>query len=86
MGDFVAATSTWAKNQIFRAAKTVDTDDQSPFDVIQQNELYRLAHIGISRARKHCYWLIAREPVEGAQRLKASTRIAGVAGSFIDRR
>lgn len=86
LGDFVAATSTWAKNQIFRAAKTVDTDDQSPFDVIQQNELYRLAHISISRARKHCYWLIAREPVEGAHRLKASTKIAGVAGSFIDRR
>ncbi len=86
LGDFVAASSTWAKNQVFRAAKTVDTDDQSPFDVIQQNELYRLAHISITRARKNCYWLLSKEGPDSAHRLKASTRISGVAGSFIDRR
>lgn len=86
LGDFMAATSTWAKNQIFRAAKTVDTDDQSPFDVIQQNELYRLAHIGISRARKRAYWFLSNDPADAPHRLKASTRITGVAGSFVDRR
>lgn len=86
IGDFVAATSTWANNQIFKAARTVDTDDQSPFDVIQQNELYRLAHIGITRAKKACYWLLGKESVEHGQRLRASTRISGVAGSFIDHR
>lgn len=86
IGDFVASTSTWAKNQIFRLAKTVDTPDQSPFDVVQQNELYRLAHIGITRARKRCYWLLSPSPVDSQQRLKASTRITKVAGSFNDRR
>lgn len=86
LGDFVAASSTWAKNQVFRAAKTVDTDDQSPFDVIQQNELYRLAHISITRARKNCYWLLSKEGPDATHRLKASTRISGVSGSFIDRR
>ncbi|MFL1449390.1 hypothetical protein ACI77O_13415 [Pseudomonas tritici] len=86
LGDFVAATSTWANNQIFKAARTVATDDQSPFDVIQQNELYRLAHIGITRARRTCYWMLGKEGVEHSQRLKASTRIGGVAGSFIDHR
>lgn len=86
LGDFMAATSTWAKNQIFRQARTVDTHDQSPFDVIQQNELYRLAHIGITRARKRCYWLISNEQHECVHRLKASSKISGVAGSFIDRR
>ncbi|HBP1602388.1 TPA: hypothetical protein L5U90_003493 [Pseudomonas aeruginosa] len=86
LGDFVAASSTWAKNQVFRAAKTVETDDQSPFDVIQQNELYRLAHISITRARKTCYWLLPQDGPDAVHRLKASTRISGVAGSFIDRR
>lgn len=86
LGDFVAATSTWAKNQIFRSARTVATDDQSPFDVIQQNELYRLAHISITRARSKCYWLLGKEGADGVHRLKASTRISGVAGSFIDHR
>lgn len=86
IGDFVASTSTWAKNQIFRLAKTVDTQDQSPFDVVQQNELYRLAHIGITRARKRCYWLLSPSPADNQHRLKASTRITKVAGSFNDRR
>lgn len=86
LGDFVAATSTWAKNQIFRAAKTVETDDQSPFDVIQQNELFRLAHISITRARSRAYWMLGKEVADGAHRLKASTRIGNVRGSFIDHR
>ena len=86
LGDFVAASSTWAKNQIFMRARTVETDDQSPFDVIQQNELYRLAHIGITRARLKCYWLLSKESADVAHRLKASTRISGVTGSFLDHR
>lgn len=86
LGDFVAATSTWAKNQIFRAARTVETDDQSPFDVIQQNELYRLAHIGITRAKSAGYWLLSNDAADGTHRLKASTRIGNVPGSFIDHR
>lgn len=86
LGDFVAASSTWAKNQLFKSARTVDTDDQSPFDVIQQNELYRLAHISITRARKKCFWLLSKESPDAPHRLKASTRISGVAGSFIDHR
>ncbi|MPQ69332.1 hypothetical protein [Pseudomonas sp. MWU12-2323] len=86
LGDFVAASSTWAKNQIFMRARTVAIEDQSPFDVIQQNELYRLAHIGITRARLKCYWLLSKESVDVAHRLKASTRISGVSGSFLDHR
>lgn len=86
LGDFVAATSTWAKNQIFRAARTVETEHQSPFDVIQQNELYRLAHLSITRARKSCYWLVGRDATDGVHRLKASTRIGNVPGSFEDHR
>lgn len=86
VGDFVAATSTWAKNQLFKNAKTIATEDQSPFDVIQQNELYRLAHIGITRARRNCYWLISRESSDVPHRLRASTRIASAAGAIIDHR
>lgn len=86
LGDFVAATSTWAKNQIFRAARTVETDDQSPFDVIQQNELYRLGHIAITRAKKRCIWLIGKEASDGVHRLRASSRIGSVPGSFKDYR
>lgn len=86
LGDFVAASSSWAKNQIFKSAGTVDTEDQSPFDVIQQNELYRLAHIGITRARSKCYWFLSRESADAPHRLKASTRISDVPGSFIDHR
>ena len=86
LGDFVAATSTWAKNQIFRAARTIDTDDQSPFDVISQNELYKLANISICRARSRAAWLIAKDPGDGVHRLKASSRIGNVQGSFIDYR
>lgn len=86
IGDFVAATSTWAKNQMFKAAKSVATDDQSPFDVIQQNELYRLAHIGITRARKNCYWLIKSEAPDSQPRLRASSRLVGAKGIIIDHR
>ena len=84
LGDFAASTSTWAKNQIFRAARTVETDDQSPFDVMQQNELYRNAHIAISRARMNVFWLIGKDAGDGLHRLKASARISNVAGSFRD--
>lgn len=86
LGDFVAATSTWAKNQIFASARTVETDDQSPFDVIQQNELYRLGHIAITRAKSRCYWLMSKEATDVVPRLKASTRISGANGNFIDHR
>lgn len=86
LGDFYAANSTWAKNQIFKAAKTVETEDQSPFDVIQQNELYRLAHVGLTRAKSKAYWLISKETTDQPHRLKASTRISAVKGSFIDHR
>lgn len=86
LGDFFAAPSTWAKNQLFKAAKTVETDDQSPFDVIQQNELYRSAHISICRARHSAYWLLGKDAPDGVHRLKASTRIGNVRGSFTDHR
>ncbi len=85
LGDLIASTSTWAKNQIFKTAKTVATEDQSPFDVIQQNELYRLAHIGITRARKRCYWLVSPESAD-VQQLRASTRISEEYGNFVDKR
>lgn len=86
IGDFTAATSTWAKNQIFRSANTVATEDQSPFDVIQENELYRSCHIAITRARYRCYWMIGRDTNDFSHRLKASSRVAKVPGSFLDRR
>ncbi|MBP5948080.1 hypothetical protein [Pseudomonas sp. P9(2020)] len=86
VGDFVASTSSWAKNQIFRRAKTIATEDQSPFDVIQQNELYRLAHIALTRARRDVFWLIPREPVDAPARLRASTRIPSATSTFIDYR
>ncbi|HDS1721476.1 hypothetical protein NPS53_08205 [Pseudomonas putida] len=84
LGDFVAATSTWAKNQLFRAARTLETDDQSPFDVIVQNELYRQTHISLSRAKHYAYWLLGKEASDGVHRLRASSRIETVPGSFID--
>lgn len=86
IGDFIAASSSWAKNQIFKTAGTIATQDQSPFDVIQQNELYRLAHIGITRARKNCYWLISHESSDAGHRLRASTRLVSCAGAIVDHR
>lgn len=82
LGDFTAPLSTWSKNQIYRLANELGLSDQSPFDTIQQNELYRLAHIGITRARKNCYWFIRKVPEGEAVQMRASIRIQGQ-GNFI---
>lgn len=75
VGDFIAPQSSWSKNQIYRRSSPHGSGDQSPFDTIQQYELYRLAHIGITRARRYCYWFI-RKPDDGAPlQMRASIRI-----------
>lgn len=85
LGDFTASTSTWAKNQFFRMAGTVAASGQSPFDEVQENELYRLAHIAMTRAKSRCYWLLptAQEPGQG---VSASNRLRGGSAGFIDHR
>lgn len=84
LGDLRSTNSSWALNRLFHMAKTIDTQDQSPFDMIQQNELLRLAHIGITRAKQKCYWLLPEQAAQPG--LKASTRIASVPDYFTDHR
>lgn len=84
LGDLTAMNSSWALNRLFKIAKTIETQDQSTFDLIQQNELLRLAHIGITRAKQKCYWLLPEQP--DLPGLKASSRIASVRDYFSDHR
>lgn len=86
LGDFTAPTTSWSKNQVFRMADIHGKSEQSPFDTIQQHELFRLAHIGITRARFHCAWLIRPEQEGEAAQLRASIRIKSEGGYLKDMR
>jgi hypothetical protein len=86
LGDFTAPVTSWSKNQIFRMADTQRKGDNSPFDTVQQHELFRLAHIGITRARRHCYWLIRPEQEGEEVQMRASVRIRAETGFLKDMR
>jgi hypothetical protein len=86
LGDFIAPTTSWSKNQIFTLADRQRGNGQSPFDTIQQHELFRLAHIGITRARRHCYWLIRPEQEGEPAQMRASIRIQAEGGYLKDLR
>jgi alpha-D-ribose 1-methylphosphonate 5-triphosphate synthase subunit PhnG len=55
-------------------------------DTIQQYELFRLAHIGITRARAKCRWLIRPEQEGEATLIRASIRIKAAGGFLKDMR
>jgi hypothetical protein len=86
LGDFTAPTTSWSKNQIFRLADKHRTNGQSPFDTIQQHELFRLAHIGITRATKSAHWLIRPEQQGEPTQMRASIRIRAEGGYLKDMR
>lgn len=86
LGDFTAPTTSWSKNQVFRMADTHRSGDHSPFDTIQQYELFRLAHIGITRARHRCLWLIRPEQEDEVTQMRASIRIKAEGGYLKDMR
>ena len=86
LGDFTAPATSWSKNQIFRMADTQRKGDHSPFDTIQQYELFRLAHIGITRARATAIWLIRPEQEGEPTQMRASIRIKAEGGFLKDMR
>jgi superfamily I DNA/RNA helicase len=86
LGDFTAPATSWSKNQLFRMADMHGKADQSVFDTIQQHELFRLAHVGITRARRNAYWLIRPEQEGEPAQMRASIRIKSEGGYLKDMR
>lgn len=86
VGDFTARFASWTSNQLFTIAAPGPVNSQTPFDTLQENELFRLAHIGITRAKENCHWFV-RPAVEGEPHLlRASSRIAAQSNYIRDLR
>ncbi|MDF0732992.1 UvrD-helicase domain-containing protein [Pseudomonas entomophila] len=86
LGDCQYLTSSPYKNQAYRLAGLGRADDVQPFDTAQQEEVQRLAYVGVTRAIRHCYWHV--EPVSGeaAKLPRASSRVDGREVFFEDLR
>ncbi len=76
VGDFTARFASWTSNQLYAMASASPVNSQTPFDTLQENELFRLAHIGITRAKENCHWFIRPRGEGEPDLLRASTRIA----------
>lgn len=86
VGDFTARFASWTSNQLFTLAASGPVNSQTPFDTLQETELFRLAHIGITRAKENCHWFV-RPPLEGEPHLlRASSRIAAESNYIRDLR
>ncbi|MBY0240268.1 MAG: UvrD-helicase domain-containing protein [Burkholderiaceae bacterium] len=85
LGDCRYKTSSPFKNQAYRLAKLGGLKDPCPYDTAQEEELLRLAYVGITRAAKHCYWMPGREK-HPSSKPKASGRLASAGPCFKDLR
>tara|TARA_B100002003_G_scaffold229121_2_gene238153 strand:+ start:1680 stop:4181 length:2502 start_codon:yes stop_codon:yes gene_type:complete len=86
VGDFTAQFASWTSNQLFTIASPGPVNSQTPFDTLQENELFRLAHIGITRARENCHWFIRPGGEGEPSLLRASSRIASESNYIRDLR
>lgn len=85
IGDCIHMTNSPYKNQTYRAAGLGGSNDPTPFDHSQKDEILRLAYVAITRAARHCYWFINASP--GAEsRPKASACIVANQPYFQDHR
>ncbi|WGK63335.1 hypothetical protein QAO71_17490 (plasmid) [Halopseudomonas sp. SMJS2] len=86
VGDFTARFASWTSNQLFTIAAPGPVNSQTPFDTLQENELFRLAHIGITRAKENCHWFVRPADKGEPQLLRASSRIAAESNYIRDLR
>lgn len=84
MGDCIYQGGGQWRNAVYRLAGFGPAGAEQPYDAAQAEEAYRLAYVAITRARQHCYWFI--EPGGQAVLAKASSRVAGSKGLFVDSR
>jgi len=86
LGDCLHLTRSPYKNQVYRMAGLGDDGDAEAYDNAQEDEILRLAYVGITRAVKHCYWYLDGPEAQAANGPKASDRIAGDKAYFADLR
>ena len=86
LGDCLHLTRSPYKNQVYRMAGLGQDGDAQPYDTAQKDEILRLAYVGITRAKQHCYWYVDGKDGAAANAAKASDRIGGGKPFFADRR
>lgn len=60
LGDCQHVTRSPYKNQVYRMAGLGKDGDSEPYDTAQQDEVLRLAYVGITRAISQCYWYVEK--------------------------
>lgn len=86
IGDCQFLTSSPYKNQAYKIANLGQLGDPVPYDSAQQEEIRRLAYVGITRAARYCYWFIDPPSAWGAIKPKASNFVSSGAPFFYDTR
>ncbi len=86
LGDCQHLTQSPYKNQVYQLAGLGREGDLEAFDTAQKDEVLRLAYVAITRAVRHCYWLIEATGNDDAAVPKASSRIAADKAFFADQR
>lgn len=57
VGDPRAANTSWQRNQLFKLAGVAGGGDMYPGDTVLEHEALKLVHLGMTRARRLCYWM-----------------------------
>lgn len=57
VGDPRAANTSWQRNQLFKLAGVAAGGDMYAGDTVLEHEALKLVHLGMSRARRLCYWM-----------------------------
>ncbi|MBD1586417.1 UvrD-helicase domain-containing protein [Pseudomonas typographi] len=84
LGDCQYLGSCAYRNTLYRLAGLAEPEALAPYDDAQGEEALRLAYVAITRARQHCYWFV--EPPSDGTALRASAKVAGSKGVFLDQR
>lgn len=86
LGDCVHGGHSPLKNRLYRQAGLGREQASAPYDVAQQEEALRLAYVAITRAARHCYWLVEADAGQQAVLAKASSKVDGGKPFFKDLR
>ena len=79
-GDPWAGTSAWYRNQLFKLAGLGSGGNVAPADTVYEQEALKLVHLGISRARRQCFWI----PNNGTERIRSASSLVSLNPSAFD--
>lgn len=79
-GDPWAGKSAWYRNQLFKLAGLSSGGNVTPADTVYEQETLKLVNLGISRARRKCFWI----PNNGTERIRSASSLVSLNPSFFD--